>query len=48
MHNDLKVVQRPEVLVTGASHFTDGELTNERYRDQVKRLLAALGDLVDG
>lgn len=48
MHNDLKVVQRPEVLVTGGSHFTDGELTNERYRDQVKRLLAALGDLVDG
>jgi chromate reductase len=47
MHNDLKVVQRPEVLVSGSSHFTDGELTNERYRDQISRLLAALGELID-
>jgi chromate reductase len=48
MHNDLKVVQRPEVLVTGGSPFTEGELTDERYRDQISRLLGALHDLIGG
>jgi len=42
MHNDLRVVQKPEVLVAGGDNFADGELTNERYRDQVRRLLDAL------
>jgi chromate reductase len=46
MHNDLKVVQSPEVLVPGGSNFTDGELSNERYRDQIKRLLAGLMKLI--
>lgn len=46
MHNDLKVVQRPEVLVPGGSNFSDGELSNERYRDQIKRLLAGLIGLI--
>lgn len=47
MNNDLKVVQQPEVLVSGNSHFTDGELTSERYRDQISRLLVGLRDLID-
>ena len=42
MNNDLKVVQSPEVLVPVRDGFTDGELTHERYRDQVRRLVAAL------
>ncbi len=47
MHNDLRVVQQPEVLVAGGSNFTDGVLTNERYRDQIGRLCAALVDLIE-
>ena len=42
MHNDLKVVQSPEVLIPVSDGFTDGELTHERYRDQVRRLVTAL------
>ena len=47
MHNDLRVVQQPEVLVAGGSNFTDGGLTNERYRDQIGRLCIALVDLIE-
>lgn len=42
MHNDLQVVQKPEVLVPGREAFENGELVHERYRDQVQRLLEAL------
>ncbi len=45
-HNNLKVVQKPEVLVPGGDNFTDGELTSERYLDQIRRLVTSLGDLV--
>lgn len=45
LHNDLQVVQRPEVLVAAGSNFSDGELTNERYLDQIKRLCEALVEL---
>ncbi len=44
-HNDLRVVQRPEVLVSGGDPFTDGELVDERYLDQIRRLVAALVEL---
>ena len=47
MHSDLNVVQKPEVLIPVREAFVDGELVNERYLDQVKRLVAALLDLVD-
>lgn len=47
MNNQLRVVQSPEVLVPGGDAFTDGELTNERYIDQIRRLIAALVALVD-
>ncbi len=46
MHNDLQVVQKPEVLVPIRDGFSDGELTHERYLDQVRRLLAALVEIV--
>lgn len=42
LHNDLQVVQKPEVLVAAGSNFTDGELTNDRYLDQIKRLCDGL------
>lgn len=42
MHNDLQVVQKPEVLVPGRDAFEAGELVHDRYRDQVRRLLEAL------
>ena len=42
MHNDLRVVQKPEVLVPVGEAFENGELTHERYRDQVRRLVEAL------
>jgi chromate reductase, NAD(P)H dehydrogenase (quinone) len=45
-HNDLQVVQKPEVLVAGRASFEDGELVDERYLDQIRRLLAALLELV--
>lgn len=45
MHNDLKVVQKPEVMIPGSEAFEDGEFTHERYRDQVRRLIAALVEL---
>lgn len=43
-HNDLRVVQKPEVLVPDAwTRFDDDlRLTDERTRDQVRRLVAAL------
>ncbi len=43
-HNDVAVLNRPEVLVAGAStHFDDDlRLTNERTVDQVRRLMFAL------
>ncbi len=46
-HNDLRVVQKPEVMIAVRDAFTDGELTNERYLDQVRRLVAALVDLTE-
>lgn len=46
LHNDLQVVQRPEVLVAAGNNFTDGELTNERYLDQIKRLCVGLVELI--
>jgi chromate reductase len=42
MHNDLDVVQKPEVLIPVREAFVDGELVNERYVDQVRRLVGAL------
>jgi chromate reductase len=45
MHNDLQVVQKPEVLLPGRDAFAEGELVHDRYRDQVSRLLAALVEL---
>ena len=47
LHNDLKVVQQPEVLVAAGDNFTDGELTSERYRDQIRRLLGRLLEVVE-
>lgn len=47
LHNDLKVVQKPEVLIAGGDNFTDGVLTNERYRDQIRRLLDGLLEIVE-
>ncbi len=46
LHGDLRVVQKPEVLVPGGDNFTSGELTSERYRDQIRRLLDALLTIV--
>jgi hypothetical protein len=45
MHNQLRVVQAPEVLIPVSDGFTDGELTHERYRDQVRRLVNALVEI---
>ena len=44
MHNDLRVVNRPNVLISrAAEHFDDQlELVTERYRKQIQQLLAAL------
>lgn len=44
MHNDLRVVNRPNVLISRApEHFDDElELVTERYRKQIQQLLAAL------
>ena len=47
MHNNLKVVQKPEVLISGDNNFADGELTNERNLDQIRRLVSALCGLVE-
>jgi len=47
LHNDLKTVQKPEVLVAADDNFSGGELVNERYLDQIRRLTAGLLDLVD-
>jgi chromate reductase len=43
-HNDVQVLNRPEVLVAGAwDHFDENlNLTNERTADQVRRLMFAL------
>lgn len=47
-HNDLRVVQKPEVLIDGAwSKFDEsGRLNHDRHRDQIRRLLEALADVV--
>lgn len=44
-HNDVHVLNRPEVLVAnGRAHFDDDlRLINERTADQVRRLMFALG-----
>ena len=44
MHNDLRVINRPSVMISRApEHFDeDLNLTNERYLHQVERLLLAL------
>lgn len=47
LHNDLRVVQTPEVLIAGGPNFTDGVLTNERHLDQIERLCAALVGLIE-
>ena len=46
LHNDLRVVQNPEVLVPGGDSFSDGELVNERYLDQIRRLTTGLLDVI--
>lgn len=53
MHNHLRVVTNPSVFVARASeHFdAEGGLRNDRYLNQIQRLLAALVaevELVDG
>lgn len=50
MHNDMRIVGRPNVLISHASKQFDEELTliNERYLDQIQRLLTALVAEVDG
>lgn len=47
LHNDLQVVQKPEVLVPGGDTFEDGELVSERYLDQIRRLCVGLVELVE-
>ena len=44
MHNDMRVVTKPTVLVSHASKQFDDDLTliNEQYLDQIGRLLLAL------
>jgi chromate reductase len=44
MHNDMRVVGKPHVMISHASeHFDeDLNLVNERYLDQVRRLLTVL------
>jgi chromate reductase len=46
MHNDLRVVQKPEVLVPVGDAFVDGKLVNDRYREQIRRLVEALAEFV--
>ncbi len=48
-HNDLRLVQKPEVLIDGAwTKFDDaGRLVDERHREQIRRLLESLADLVE-
>lgn len=42
-HNDLQVVNKPEVLIAGGmTKFEDGRLTDGRALDQVRRLMVAL------
>lgn len=47
MHNNLKVVQKPEVLIAGGDSFSAGKLTNDRHLDQIKRLVTALCGLIE-
>ena len=44
MHNDMRVVTKPNVLISHASKQFDEDLnlTNERYLDQIGRLLESL------
>lgn len=44
VHNDLRVVNRPMVMIArGPEHFDDDlNLVNERYIEQIRRLLEAL------
>lgn len=46
LHNDLRVVQKPEVLIADLwDKFDDsGRLVDERTRDQIRRLVLALRD----
>ena len=46
LHNDLRVVQKPEVLVPGGEAFQDGELVGERYLDQITRLTDGLLEII--
>lgn len=48
MHNDVRLVNRPNVLIARASEHFDDELnlTTERYLKQVERLVEALVALV--
>lgn len=47
-HNNLQVVNNPEVLITFAGEKFDDDLnlTHDRSRDQIRRLLVALEDVV--
>ena len=47
LHSDLRVVQTPEVLVAGGTSFTDGVLTDDRHRDQIRRLCTGLIELIE-
>jgi chromate reductase len=49
MHNDMRVVNRPYVLISHAPKQFDEDLnlTDERYLSQVERLLAALAAEVE-
>jgi chromate reductase len=44
LHNDMRVVNRPQVLISRASEHFDADLTltSDRYLHQIERLLAAL------
>ena len=46
LHNDLQVVQKPEVLVAGGDAFRDGELVHERYLNQIRRLTTGLLEII--
>jgi chromate reductase len=47
LHNDVRLVGKPEVMIDRAStKFASGRLADERHRDQLRRLVEALTDLV--
>jgi chromate reductase len=49
LHNQVPLVAAPQVMVDGASRKFDarGQLTDERHRDQISRLLGSLRELID-